>query len=274
MIEILNLENVIPVSLLEVLGVGAVRAVMRDVMAGARAEWIRLASTELHTTSSTYIDGIQAVTWIGDDVASITLVGVLPNLIEQGMGRMDMHDTLLGPQVPVGDGGKHERLAGGYYRAIPFRHRVPVRQGNPAHGPAMGQAYAKEWGDELAKAIGKDVYRGAKNLTATVSDPYTGQTKWGERLDTYDLNVPKLKSYHASDPYAGMVRNEKTYQEKTQSSYATFRTISVDGNSRPVGSSPWVRMATPGKNFAQQVSAFVSTRLAPQAFAAYVSALR
>lgn len=281
MIEILNVEDIIPLELVYALDAMAVRAVMQDVVDGARAYWIQLASKEFHTTKSEYIAGIQEVNWVSDDTAVISLVGFLPNMLEQGQAQIDMHDTLLGPNVPVaplGSKGKHPRADGGFYRAVPFRHRTP---GNTAHGVGMGQPHEKMLGTEWAKQLGKDVYGAAKKLAPTTTDPYSGKTKWGGRLDTSSLMskgeqifVPKLKSYHATDPYSGMVRQEKTYQGATQSSYSTFRTISVDAGGQGVGSSPWIRPATQGKFLAQQVAEYVGTRLAPQAFQAYVDGLR
>jgi len=280
MIEILNLESLIPIEVLTALDPNAVKAVLRDVVDGARDYWIQLASKEFHTTKSEYIRGIQQVQWLSDDVAMISLVGVLPNLLERGMPATDLHDTLLGPQVPtapLGQPGKHPRKAGGFYRAIPFRHRTP---GQGAHGVPMGQAYASMMG-QASKKLGKDVYNAAKKLEATVTDPYTKRTKWGGRLDTKQIMhkgqqvfLPKLREYHATDPYAGMVRMEKTYRQATQSSFMTFRTISVDASGTGVGSSPWIRQATPARNLASKVAEHVASRLAPMAFEAYVKGIR
>ena len=280
MIEILNLENIIPLELVYALDAKAVRAVMQDVVDGARAYWIQEAGKEFHTTKSEYIAGIQEVDWISPDTAVISLVGMLPNILEQGMDSKDLHDTLLGPNVPVaplGQKGKHPRVEGGFYRAIPFRHRTP---GSGAHGAPMGSAYKGALGEEGAKKLGQDVYKAAKKLAPTISDPYSGQTKWGERLDTGSLGVPKLQPYHATDIYSGMVKQQKSYGahidivNKPQSGYATFRTISVDAAGKGVGSSPWVRPRTNGRFLAKRVAEYVGTRLAPQAFQAYVDGLR
>ena len=283
-VEVLNLENLIPLELVSALSEDSVLEVMRGVVAGARDHWIKLASKQFHTTKAEYIGGIQEIEWRGKDTAVISLVGVLPNLLEQGMRTVDMHDTLLGPNVPVspvGQKGKHPRVEGGYFRAIPFRHYTP---GAGAHGVQMGKALEKLLGPEYAKTIGNIIYGAAKKLTATTQDPY-GKTEWGGRLDTGDLyswkgsklpkpTIPKLKPYHHSDPYAGMVRIQQTYEKATQSQYKTFRTISVDGSGAPLGSSPWIRPGTAGAELAKQVSEYVGTRLAPMAFQAYVNSLR
>jgi hypothetical protein len=282
-VQVLNLENLIPLELVTALNEDAVLEVMRDVIEGARDHWIKLASERFHTTKTTYINGIQPVEWRGNDLAIISLVGMLPNMLEQGMGQKDLHDTLLGPNVPtvpVGQKGKHPRKEGGYFRAVPYRHRTP---GAGAYGAPMGKALEKLLGSAWSQQLGKDIYNAAKQLAPTLTDPYTGKTSWGERLDTGNIRatktrqsvyVPKAKPYHAVDPYSGMVRQEKTYGGATQSSYTTFRTISVDAQGAGIGSSPWIRPATPGALLAQQVAEYVSTRLAPMAFQAYVDSIK
>ena len=71
-----------------------------------------------------------------------------------------------------------------------------------------------------------------------------------------------------------MVKMQKTYGGATQSSYMTFRMISVDAEGNGIGSSPWIRPATTGAFLSQQVAEYVSTRLAPMAFQAYVNSIR
>jgi len=283
-VEVLNLENLIPLELVTALSEDSVLEVMRDVVAGARDHWIKLASHQFHTTKEQYIGAIQEIEWRGKDTAVIALVGVLPNILEHGMRTVDMHDTLLGPNVPVGPvgqkGTKHPRVDGGYFRSIPFRHYTP---GAGSYGAQMGKALQKLLGPGLSKQIGAAIYAAAKKLQPSLTDPYTGKTKWGERLDTprmaelqkrRKIVIPKIKPYHASDPYSGMVRMQKTCQGATQSTYKTFRTIAVDGNGNGLGSSPWIRPASVGADLAKQVSEYIGTRLAPMAFQAYVNSLR
>jgi len=274
LIEIVNLQDIMPSAFLAAFNEKAVKAVLRDIVEGARAYWIQLAGRTFNTTKSEYINGIQAANWPDEDTAVISLTGVLPNLLEQGMKETDMHDTLLGPNAT----GKHTRAEGGFYRAIPFRHRTP---GQGAHGTPMGAAYSSMLGAKASGQLGRDVYRAAKKLMPSTSDPYKGGTKWGGRLDTstqvtrrgQTVAIQKLKDYHATNPYEGMVRLEKTYGGTTQSSYMTFRMISVDASGQAVGS-PWIRPATIGKFLAHEVAEYVTTKLAPQAFDAYVRGLK
>lgn len=202
------------------------RGVVDDVMAGARAYWIQLAGQRLKSSRRDYVQGIQQVD-IDGWTASIALVGVLPNLIEQGQSPYDMHDTLLGPDVPVvpvGSGlkGKHARKDGGFYRVIPFRHQGPNTIGQGG-GIPMGNPYEGHGAVADARALGRDIYKMAKKLGPSTGMP--GQkTSWGDRLP--EGLAPKLKPHHTTDIYAGMVKMEKAYEKTTQNTYMTFRVIS------------------------------------------------
>ena len=269
MIEILNMENLIPPGILDGINDAAVNEILLDIADAARAEWIKIAQKELFSSRRDYIQGIMQVRF-KPGVAVITLVGVLPNLIENGMDEMDMHDTLLGPGVevsPPGSPGKHVRKDGGYYRAIPFRHGTPRSGG--AVGAPMGKPYGGHDAIDDAKKLGRHIHETAKKLAASTSSPDGGMA-YGGRLP--EGLAPKLRPYHATDIYAGMVREEKTYKKATQNQYTTFRNIAVDGSGQPVGSSPWIRPRTPGKFFVQKVNQFVQ-KIGPQAFQAYVESL-
>lgn len=270
MIEI-DLQTIVPPGMFVRMVQASVEAVLADVAEAARHEWIRVAQAELSTTRRDYVNGIQPVRF-KPGVAVITLVGVLPNLIEKGMDEKDLHDTLLGSNVPVappGSRGKHPRKGGGYYRAIPFRHATPGTTG--AVGVAMGKAYDGHAAVEDSVKLGKDVYNKAKKLGATTSDPHTGKMAYGGRLPKG--LAPKLQDYHAVDIYAGMIRERKTYKSATQSQYMTFRMIAVDASGKGIGSSPWIRPRTPGREFVKKVDQFVR-RIAPMAFEAYVESMK
>jgi hypothetical protein len=237
-----------------------VQGILADIAEAARNHWIGLAGAAFTSTRRDYIAGIQEVE-MEPGRAVISLVGELPNLLENGMPETDMRKTLLGPNVPVappGEPGKHQSKNGGFYRAIPFRHSGPTSSGTVA--PPMGSAYGSVVPNALA--LGKQVYGQAKKLAATTSQP-GGGVAYGGRLPAG--LAPKLKPHHKTDIYAGMIRQEKTYEHATQNSYATFRTISTNN---PIG---WIRSSTPGEFLAKKVEAFVQ-KIAPQAFAAYLAA--
>lgn len=238
-----------------------IRAVLNDVMTGARNEWIKLAGERLSSSRRDYINGIQNVELSGM-LATVALVGVMPNNVEHGMPAYDMHTTLLGPDVPVvpwgsGERGKHARKGGGFYRVIPFRHQTPGTLGQGGGAP-MGTQYKGALGDEEAKSLGKKIHKAAKKLAPTTGAPGE-KTKWGERLP--EGLAPKLSEKHSTDIYAGMVRQEKTYKGATQSTYTTFRVIS-DGVP-----DKWMHPGIEAVHIADDVQKYVE-KVAPMAFAA------
>ena len=267
-VEIKDLDQMIPDEILDLLTPEATQEILSNIADAARNEWIRLAGEGLMTTRGDYIRGIQPVE-MKPGVAIVALVGQMPNLIEEGMDTLDLHETLLGPNVPIsepGEYGKHltidpKTFRTGYYRAIPFRHSVPDSAG--AVGQPMGRAYGGHDAVQDAKKLGQAVYDAAKKLKGTTSDPEGGKVKYGGRLKAG--MAPLLKPHHSTDIFAGMIKERKKYQKATQSQYTTFRTIST-------GSPGWIRPATTGKFYSQQVGAFVQ-KIAPQAFSAYVGGL-
>jgi len=268
-IESVDISGFLPEEMLESFSDTAMKVILEQIAAAARAEWIRLAGEAFNSTKRDYINGIQPVR-IKGMTATISLVGMMPNMLEEGMAEVDMHDTLLGPNVPVslpGQRGKHERKDGGFYRSIPFRHGTPSSSGSSA----MGRPYSGHEAVADAKALGRAIYAAAKKLNPTTSQPGEG-SKYGGRLkgDTVKykgkkLTIPKLKDHHKSHIYQGMIRSTKTYEKANQGQYTTFRTIAT-------GSDGWIRPATPGKFLAKEVSAFVA-RIAPQSFDSFLKGL-
>jgi hypothetical protein len=259
MIQVEDLDLALPEALAHVLDDEILTKLVADIVEAARSEWLRLAGEALHTTHEDYVNGIQPVE-VSPGTASVALVGVLPNLLENGMDPVDMHNTLLGPNVPVvpeGGRGKHMRLDGGFYRAIPFRHRVGEK------GAGFGNPYSGHEAVADAAALGREVYGKAKKLTGTISSPGGGVVQRGGRLP--GGLAPKLRPHHATDIFSGMIKERKTYERATQSQFVTFRMIST-------GSPGWLRPATPGVHLASQVSDFIQ-QIAPQAFSAYVENL-
>ena len=244
------------------LGDELINRVLDDVAGYAMSKWQALAKDKLHSTLGTYTKGIQPVVKNesgGTSSRTLELTGELALALENGQKAYDMHDTLLGPNVPVvpaGKGlkGKHPKKDGGFYRAIPFRHTNPDSAGLIA--PAMGKAYEQNLGVQEAAALGKQIYRQAVQLTQTTGMPGQKIT-WGGRLAAG--LAPKLRPHHAVDIYAGMVKQSKFYEQVSQSSYASFRTISTN-------SPGWFRKETPGLHLLEQVKTFVESSVIKQAF--------
>lgn len=280
MITTIVLSDLVPEELLMQASPDVVRAVVRNVMDGARAFWIKRAGEKLHSTRRDYINGIQPVEE-GDGWAGVALLGVLPLMVEEGASAFDMHNTLLGPNVPVAGPGqrgkhviKHGPAKGGFYRVVPFRHQVPGTIGQGG-GQVMGEAYEGHPGVPNAKALGLAVWTAAKQLAATRGMP-GGKTQWGGRLPSgmapllrgAPKFIPGLNRYaapHAADIYAGMVRNSKTYAKATQNTYSTFRVIS---DSQP---DKWLHPGIQAANLSDDVMTYVADN-AEKAFVAMFTA--
>lgn len=216
--------------------------------AAARQRWISLAQSELRSTSRDYVQGIQEVEVKGN-VASITLVGVLPNMIERGWPATDLRRTLLGPNSRAKTAADGSR-----YNVIPFRH------GTPGTG-----------GRNVGNAMPESIYAYAKKLAPTLSRPLAGGREkamlWGGRLeprsgmksDALAILTRKEKPWHAMSIYRGMIRSQKTYARATQSSYSTFRTISSKVSR---GEQHWMHPGIEARGFAKRVSDDVQRMMA------------
>ncbi len=191
-------------------------AITRQLGAAAMQFWKASAQRELRSSSRDYVNGLVHKEEGGR--ITITLHGVLPNMIENGWPGGDMRDWMLkGPNAKLG--------ADGMYNTIPFRHGTPGTSGRNVGRP-MPQA----------------IHAPAKRLSATLSRPgmlhgtQGGRPViYGQRLfpDVFRMsrqakNILKTlhRPWHHTSIYMGMIRQEKTYRRATQSQYMTFRRIS------------------------------------------------
>lgn len=193
--------------------------VMRGIAASARAHWVSLAQSRLHSTSRDYIQGIKED--IGDDHATLTLEGTLPNMVEQGWDGGDLRQFLLhGPNAKIG--------AKGPYNIVPFGH------GSPESG-----------GRNVGNPMPIDIHAAAKKLSPTLSRPGKVESRggrtviYGQRLGPNSRNVnaiartlltTKQKPWHATSIYTSMIREGKRFASgRVQTTgYKTFRTISMN----------------------------------------------
>ena len=192
---------------------------LRGLGAAAMHHWKRAAMQKLRASSRDYVQGLQED--IGSEKAVITLVGVLPNLIERGFRGGDMRTWMLeGPRAK-------KAKAGHRYLIIPFQHGTPGTSGRNVGIP-----------------MPRVIHNAAKQLTATVSRPGAQligtagvkTTKYGERLGLESGGVKrkareilqsKAKPWHATSIYSSMIRQEKTFAKATQTTgYTTFRVLS------------------------------------------------
>lgn len=269
-----DIPEIIPAEILAVLDESVIQEIIALLANKARNHWLGLADKDLHTSRNDYKDSIQNVELM-PGMAVISLVGQPANIIENGLGVVDLREWLLGARVPVapfGQRGKRQHSSGeGFYRAVPFRHQTPGTQGTGA--PRMGDPYRGHVDD--AEAIGRKVYNAARKLKPTKMTSEgpraVGEGPEDERLPRLPAGLaPTLKSWqgveHKTDIYAGMIRQEAAYQEKVQAAYMTFRTISTRV---PEG---WIRPPTQARHFAKRTAQWVA-RMAPKEFQKYVDGI-
>lgn len=234
-------------------------AVLDDLANAARVKWIQLAQSNLSSSKAEYIRGIQAVDGRGN-IRTISLVGWLPNAVEEGAEAVDLRETLL-KNAPTSKEGRR-------YRAIPFQHGAPGGQGSTstpmgarygpqsAHSRAFGSSGVMDKGH--ASQLGRRVYRAAKQLQS------------GQRLKTSErgrrgfVQVPKLAPWHKTDIYSGMT---KTPKASGQSQYMTFRTIS------DAHSTGWIHPGIRGRHLAEEVETHVQGLVAATINSAFASAM-
>lgn len=214
---------------------GDMQRMLRGLAAVARQRWIHHAQTNLKTTARDYVNGIQDVEF-QNDKAVITLVGVLPNMVEQGVEAFDLRTTLLGADAKNAKTAKD----GSRYNTVPFQHGAAGSSGRNTGAPMPGP-----------------IHQIAKKLEPTLSRP-EGGTKWGGRLHlgmkmsnaARAILQTKERPWHSSSIYMHMVRKEKRYEKATQSSYTTFRRIS--SNSRNA-KEHWLHPGIQARHFATKV---------------------
>ena len=214
----------------------------------ARGEWIRQAQHNLGSSAMDYIAGIQPVK-MGDTYAMVTLVGKLPNDIENGKGPYDMKPGLLaGPNAKTGKGGNR-------YNTVPFRHGTPGSTGKRVGAP-MPQTHTTPKGRAASF-----IYTAAKRLSPSI-ETGAGKTAWGGRTGDFggygirtQLPVaggrPGAYTWKTS-PYDSMVKIAKTYKSATQNQYVTFRRVSdkSDPNS-------WWHPGIQARHFATKVANYI-----------------
>jgi len=192
---------------------------LHSVASAAVAFWKQQALKELRSTSRDYANNITVE--YGEKIATITLGGMLPNLIENGFPGGDMRKWMLNsPKAKVGKRGR--------YLIIPFQHGTPTTAGRNVGTP-----------------MPDDIYKAAKKLKPTLSrlTPAGGgkSVAYGDRLTAASKGVndnaarlltERKKAWHAGSIYEGMIRQAKTFKSPKQQTtgYNTFRVISEGVN--------------------------------------------
>jgi hypothetical protein len=281
----ISVDAFVPPGLVAQLDEGAARAVVRDIAAAARAKWISLAGEHLRRTEQDYTRGIQPVVFGqgGIIVASITLLGAWPNMLEAGFPPFDMRTTLLGSSVPIvprGQRGKHAAKGGGFYRTIAFRMTGPSSTGRNAQ--RVTDVYAKQLGAERAKKLGRVAWKAMGDLNKNPSTSNPGEkTRHGARLKTegtvLDVRGHSHKLITAADGstsiirhggrqhavplFEGAMKHAQTYARATQAFTGTMRTISTN---QPEG---WIHPGFHGAHLVPEVTHYIN-RVGPDMVAA------
>jgi hypothetical protein len=219
-----------------------------SVAQGAQQEWTRLAAARLHTSADIYIGGLrQAESYTvkkeGPDgvIAEITLVGVMPNNLEFGMGSFDMKEVrpgwLGGGKAKIGKDGKR-------YAIIPMRHST----GQSTRFDYTGKAKAVS-GPDLKTQLRATVkqYGLDKALTSAMGEVATRRVPLNAPVHPYLQGLQKTEMAVPSGAAKGFSRS---------STLTTFRVISE--NSAP---SAWIHPGIKPANLLQEVETWVDKEL-------------
>lgn len=243
----------------------------------ARSRLVVLAQQRLFTSARDYVQGIQPMraekTATGERFV-IDVLGAVPWMVEHGMAAWDLRLTILKP------GTRRLKVSkeGYLYVSIPFRHMGPNASGR--NGQAAGSQYTEATlrtdsrafrGDldaQAARTMGRAVMRDAKKLTPTLSAVGGGKVQYGGRLAAGAGGADLLRARHVTDIFAGMVREEKTYEKATQSQFTTFRTISNNPESfrEDEGGKNWTHPGITARHLIPEAKAYMEGLLAQGAF--------
>jgi hypothetical protein len=188
----------------------------------------------------------QSIQWYNTGPFEVTVEAGYAKATEIELGRpaRDLKDALkTSLRVRVVKRGKHKGMR---YLIIPFRHNTP---GYDAHAaPMPDHVY------EVASQMKQSRITGTRivaNQQGAVKNGFPvmihrNKYKWGDKLPSG--LTPKKKDYHATDPYAGMVRMKTNASgSPTSSAYLTFRVMGE-------WSSGWIVAPQPGRYLAKGVA--------------------
>lgn len=211
--------------------------------------------TDLHSTRGVYDMALK--TSFGELNGVISLTGLLPLMIENGMSPFDMKIGFANSskakrtkpnQDKFSKGGKMDWKEQGWYLTIPFRKGTPNslaenfagRMEQPIYQQIKGQvATLKNNGSYLSKGLNMDQLRaaGAKFIERE-TNPHSGYT-------------------HKNPINEGLARSEgRDYQKTTQSTYVSFRRVSNNSDSNS-----WLNKGIKKHNFFERALANVDSDL-------------
>lgn len=251
---------------------------IRKMAQVARGRLVVLAQQRLFTSSADYVRGIQPMrlerTAGGGERIVIDVLGALPWMVEHGMPAWDLRATILKP----GTRRLKVSRAGYFYASIPFEHADPGASGRNA-APAGSQyteanlrqdsrAFRGDLDQQAARTMGRAVMREARELAATRSAVGGGRVQYGGRLAPGTGGAQVLRDRHVTDLFAGMIRQEKTYERATQNTFTTFRTISNNPDSmrEDQGGKNWTHPGITARRLIPEAKDYMERMIAQGAF--------
>lgn len=203
-----------------------IKAAVKAVTMEMHRNWIAAAERELKSTRNGYVRGLL----VADDgmfANTITLVGVLNNMVENGVSAFDMKNGFM-KSAKVKFNKK-----GGWYLTIPLRQATP---------DAIGES------EVFAGIMPIEVYNLVKGKAPTITSETNKTIKTGESLSAKEIptqfQAPKTRASvtneiinktfdaytHKSSIYAGLNKTQKLYENANQSTYNSFRRVGANSD--------------------------------------------
>lgn len=243
----LDLSQVVP-------AINAPNELLATLAYAVQAEWGAQARQHLNASAqrvSEYVNGLS--TRVDGDTATVELRGLMPNILEQGMGpggvgtsgAYDVRRFLLQPTTRNIRRGKK-----GLYLNVPFDQSMGTIQ-------ALGGAQAVRAARALRAAVTFHTSAGMVRGFEPTRNPNQRRALaagYAPNLRPQDVPLPGglVQRAHATDPLAGMQRMLQVYQgtTPTQSTYRTWRTASEGGK-------PWISRGVQARNIRDRVLAAI-----------------
>lgn len=183
--------------------------VIKEITTRVAYNWELLAKRELHKTRSIYLRSI-VVGDSGPNTGFIKLVGVLPNMIEEGCSPFDMK---LG--FSKSSKAKDKKGKSGWYLTIPFRWATPM---------ALGES------EVFSGKLPEEVYKIAKTKSQGESLKVGELPQQFRVPKTREMVISKSKVFEAyvnkTPLLAGLTRIQHPSFTRVYSRYMTFRRVS------------------------------------------------
>lgn len=205
--------------------------------------WSEAAKQGLQSLRNSYLRGL-VIRNDGIGENSVMLIGSFNNRVESGCEPYDLK-PFFAKSLKV----KFDKK-GNWYLTVPFRFATPG---------AVGES------EVFDNVMPQEIYDLIKDKTPQITDGEGNITQAGDPLTNAEIpaqfQAPSVRqpitiqsinkvfdSYTAkTNIYEGMIRNQKTYESGTSSTYNTFRRV---GNKSDPNS--WIHPGFPAKNFSEQ----------------------